>query len=171
MKLTLPAKVNAQCKLQSSRMPTHADFDKVVAELGLNKIGPVFLTGSVKFGCAGPTSDIDVVMLINSKVFVAANLGQEKTIVEESAYNNGFKIMRDDVVVNFLFLHPVDFMAWHMTAEIISRHRLVKPGMNKMLRCGIHESLAAAMKTSLSGEEIDINYATQYFENVSNQKE
>lgn len=147
----------------SSRKPEPADFDNIVSDLQLGQIGPCFNSGSLRFGCATATSDIDIIMLVDAKPAVLGMIKNRMLDLTESDYNSGIKTRYDDVVVNFSFLHPVDFVTWHKTADIISRYGLVKPSMSKGLRLGIHEALAAIIKIVLSFEPMTLTLAKQYF--------
>ena len=114
-----------------------------------------FITGSVKFGCASRRSDLDIAIPIMYKEQIY------KPEYKPSNYNAGFKFMYNDVCINMIPLHPLEYIAWNHAAKIISTIQLFKPiektgkyvvgyeFMPKYKRLVIHEMYVAATKLAI----------------------
>lgn len=88
-----------------------------------------FMTGSSIIGGFTLTSDIDVVFPIQVKNLAASRLQMKCRELafrkEESDYNGGYKLMRDDsVILNVVALHPFDYCAWLFATNVLKEQHL-----------------------------------------------
>lgn len=127
-----------------NRTPKIEDLPSSIARL------EHFISGSVRFGCATNGSDLDIVFPIFFRREVVNLLPELSPIVGESEYNNGLKIVYNEIVINFIFLHPLDYVAWFKAANMIESRGLMKD-TSRPVRHAIHEALVAVVKMSLSG--------------------
>ena len=119
---------------------------------------PCFLTGTQAFGNATSDSDIDIVCSIEHKksILKAVNtwavaegdlFSQKK--VKESEYFSAIKvnILPKSPSVNFIFQHPVDFVAWFRAMLVIQQ---VYPDVihDKRTRHATHQHLVATFRSS-----------------------
>lgn len=135
---------------ESFRKPTtedYADVRKLMFEQGFKtEANQAFLTGSVRFGCATKDSDLDIAFPINLRDCALEWAGRHSGI-EASKYNLGVKVQVGAIIVNMVFLHPVDFVAWYAAAQMLEASGIFKRGgLPRPLRHGIHEALCASAK-------------------------
>ena len=85
-----------------------------------------FLTGSQLYGTATEKSDYDVVFSIedSDKIHELIHAYDKK----QSDYFSGFFIKVDDIQINFIPVHPHDFLPWYLasraTAFTLTRSRI-----------------------------------------------
>lgn len=131
-----------------------------------------FITGSRAFGTANDpekliyseahetektvVSDTDIAVLISSRGSVRTAVSSLFAIsaVEDSSYNNGFKITTPHGVLNIVPLHPLDFACWKLTTQHIQRIIAICPGAkerikNRETKLGIFEALTGIHKMLL----------------------
>ena len=144
--------------LQSLRRPTIADVPDFIH-------CPYFVTGSVKFGCANRHNDLDIAIPIKYKSNIF------KPEYSPSEYNAGFKFMHNDICINIIPLHPLDYVAWNHAAKIISTLGIFKPtlmykvgkyvtqqdtsSLSKYKRYSLHEMYVAASKMAIGQYNIN----------------
>ena len=81
-----------------------------------------FVTGSVAFGCAKKSSDLDIAFLDVDREKVLSN--PRIQAIQPSKYNSGVKYLSGETTINLIFLHPTDFIAWYLATEQISEEVL-----------------------------------------------
>jgi hypothetical protein len=136
------------CDLQSLRTPKISDVPDFIH-------CPYFVTGSVKFGCAKRSSDLDIAIPINYKSSIF------KSKYFPSEYNAGFKFMHNGICLNIIPLHPLDYVAWNHASKIICTLGLfINPmPLSKYKRYSLHEMYIAASKMAIGQYNIDFeNY-------------
>lgn len=113
-----------------------------------------FITGSKRFGWATKASDTDIVIPINRVGIIRSAI---KTI-KESNYNSGFYALIGGEKINFIPLHPVEYVCWFYAAKFMGELPITaKPAKNMVY--GIHTALVGTIKTALASEKINItNY-------------
>lgn len=128
----------------------------------LRRINPYwFLTGSLRFRCATTKSDIDVCFPISAKEDALKYLTSKCSKVKESNYNAGVKYELNGITINFVFLHPCDFVAWSKTAKVaelpfvMSNKGVPVP---RVMRHGIHQMLVAIFKLTMGEHITSTNY-------------
>jgi hypothetical protein len=133
----------------------------------VNRFDNFFITGSVRFGCETDESDLDVVLPIWEREDVLKSITR-KDDMEESKYNVGVKITNErGAKINFVFLHPLDYVSWNKAAEMIDLSNLFRNNQTicRPLRHSIHEALCAAVKTSFSGHTVLKDNMTEFLTN------
>lgn len=141
--------------------PRLADAEAFVSKVfGMNQnlMRNVFLTGSVAFGEAGEGSDIDLVFPIMSREGVEERLAFAEIKLEPSFYNSGVHADVDiegkPARVNFLFLHPLDYVVWYRAGEI---YKTLPRQNDRNKRHAIFESIRAMVKTSFAVADIFVD--------------
>lgn len=115
-----------------------------------------FMSGSYQFGCPSEKSDIDICVPITMKNRITTELENRSIPMEESHYNSGVKVINNGKEVNFIFLHPVEYVCWYRAAQMIVTARLFEKSTDKQLKHAIHQTLVAMVKASQT-EYINVN--------------
>lgn len=122
-----------------------------------------FVTGSYRFKCVSVTSDLDVVfpiMVRQEALELIPTLGVLE--VKPSNYNCGVKFMtQEKLIVNFIFLHPSEFVAWSKAAKMLEVSGILsmkQSPVSRPLRHAIHQTLVAMANASLSDVVGSKNY-------------
>jgi hypothetical protein len=102
---------------------------------------PYFITGSVRFGKQHKYSDLDIVVCIEHRQSIYDKI--EKP--EPSNYNAGFKFIHNEIPINIIPLHQVDYVAWFYTAILMSKMPLINE-MEKPERYGLHQAFTGILK-------------------------
>lgn len=114
----------------------------------LNNSDCFFLSGSHQFGCATNKSDIDVCVPIQFQKRVVDNINKLGFVLNNSNYNSGVKIRIQEKEINFVFLHPVEYVCWYKTAQMITSTNLFEHTKDKQIRHAIHQTLVAMVKAA-----------------------
>ena len=103
-----------------------------------------FMTGSRALNAESPGSDWDIACLCTYNQLLGEI--QDKLIVtstNEATYNTGIYIGTREKTFNLIPLSPVDYMAWGMTTEVMSKLRPIK---NRVQRISMFENLVTSFK-------------------------
>lgn len=133
-------------KTSSTRKPVMGDVPSWFSDMRI----PYFVTGSVRFGVAGSSSDLDIAVTVLHRVAVLEIIARRGLKAEPSEYNAGVKVMWEGVAVNFVFLHPLDYCCWFRAAQMACSCGIFKGVRLKSRRMAIHEMLCATAKSSFS---------------------
>ena len=130
--------------MNSTRVPRVLDLPDWVSGM------PYFITGSVRFGCATNTSDLDICIpiTVDWRTHLPAN-----TPCEASNYNNGTKFMHNGIVINIVHLHPRVFITWFLAAKMADAIKALRT-YERNKRYAMHELLCATASLSI---DVDIN--------------
>lgn len=143
--------------MKSSREPTMEDVKELTPFI--NSFNPFmrwFPYGSVRYGCASDNSDIDIAIPIMFHPDIIVGLSGKGISFEGSSYNKGVKFSQGQLVINFAFLHPLDFVCWFKVARMVSQNKLFEnKELTRPLRHAIHEGLSAMVKASFSGVNVN----------------
>lgn len=122
-----------------------------------------FVTGSYRFKCVTLTSDLDIVfpiMVRQEALELIPTLGVME--VKPSNYNCGVKFLtQENLIVNFIFLHPSEFVAWSKAAKMLEVSGILSMKQSPVarpLRHAIHQTLVAMANASLSNVVYSKNY-------------
>ena len=145
--------MNEQFRIKPTKEDAH-EFVRKIFGSSQDVMRDCFLTGSVAFDEATEESDIDLAFCISLRGTVVSLLAKTGIICDPSDYNSGLRatvvINGKMVVVNFLFLHPRDYVVWSRSGEI---YKMLPHQAGKVNRHAIFETVRALVKTSLSMNE------------------
>ena len=123
-------------------------FVKWVIGSELLGIHPCLFTGSVAFGEANETSDVDIVFPIMAMEDVNAKLKAVSISAETSDYNNGLHFFvpfdGNNATINLMFLHPLDYAVWSKATKV---YPMLTLGFDRSKRHALFQSLCALIKT------------------------
>jgi hypothetical protein len=138
-------KENEKATMESDRMPTINDIPEIIKDHM-----PYFITGSVIFGCATEKSDLDICIPIMYQPDIKDYI--------ESNYNNGIKFKHNDVVINLIRLHPVEYVAWHNAVTMANSIELFKNSKDKNSRYSLYQMLRSIAILNIGSEINSVNY-------------
>ena len=138
-------KENEKATMESDRMPTINDIPEIIKDHM-----PYFITGSVIFGCATEKSDLDICIPIMYQPDIKDYI--------ESNYNNGIKFKHNDVVINLIRLHPVEYVAWHNAVTMANSIKLFKDSKDKNTRYSLYQMLRSIAILNIGSEINSVNY-------------
>jgi len=139
------SKENEKATMESDRMPTINDVPEIIKDRM-----PYFITGSVIFGCATEKSDLDICIPIMYQPDIKDYI--------ESNYNNGIKFKHNDVVINLIRLHPVEYVAWHNAVTMANSIELFKNSKDKNSRYSLYQMLRSIAILNIGSEINSVNY-------------
>ena len=139
------SKENEKATMKSDRMPTINDVPEIIKDRM-----PYFITGSVIFGCATEKSDLDICIPIMYQPDIKDYI--------ESNYNNGIKFKHNDVVINLIRLHPVEYVAWHNAVTMANSIELFKNSKDKNSRYSLYQMLRSIAILNIGSEINSVNY-------------
>lgn len=139
------SKENEKATMESDRMPTINDVPEIIKDRM-----PYFITGSVIFGCATEKSDLDICIPIMYQPDIKDYI--------ESNYNNGIKFKHNDVVINLIRLHPVEYVAWHNAVTMANSIELFKNSKDKNTRYSLYQMLRSIAILNIGSEINSDNY-------------
>lgn len=131
--------------MESDRMPTINDIPEIIKDRM-----PYFITGSVIFGCATEKSDLDICIPIMYQPDIKDYI--------ESNYNNGIKFKHNDIVINLIRLHPVEYVAWHNAVTMANSIELFKNSKDKNTRYSLYQMLRSIAILNIGSEINSDNY-------------
>ena len=131
--------------MKSDRMPTINDVPEMI-----KNYMPYFITGSVIFGCATKHSDLDICI----PIMYALDIKDYTT----SNYNNGIKFKHNDIVINLIRLHPVEYVAWHNAVTMANSIELFKNSKDKNNRYALYQMLRSIATLNIGSDINAKNY-------------
>lgn len=129
----------------------------VAVEAEVRKISPfAFITGSQVIGGATTKSDIDICIPIWDKDSILNEYADRPCT--QSAYNSSVKVELQGYYLNFLFLHPRDFLGWYGATNICKTFPLCQH-LHKYVRYTVFEMLVSLCKLTITDIVISDNLA------------
>ena len=135
----------ATITMESDRMPTINDVPEMI-----KNYMPYFITGSVIFGCATKHSDLDICI----PIMYALDIKDYTT----SNYNNGIEFKHNDIVINLIRLHPVEYVAWHNAVTMANSIELFKNSKDKNNRYALYQMLRSIATLNIGSDINSKNY-------------
>lgn len=132
------------------RCPPSIRSKSLYAILKRAHVEGAYITGSVALGCAELDSDLDIAVPINCRKRIVTTLKQGGYSIEESLYNNGFKVSGDGYLyaINVIPLHPLDWNAWLWATQTLALKDLTAYDRNGRHR--LFEFAVLAYKTLIA---------------------
>ena len=138
-------------------------INKILCDI--RKLSPsAFLSGSYRFKRNNPKSDVDIVVIICDVSNIQAKLDENFKPIKKSHYNDGFKFCLNGYEVNIIPLHPVEFICWYKTAQMIDVIVNDVKSMSRQQFHAFHQILLASVKLAISHRIINSKNYLQFID-------
>ena len=126
-------------------------LDEIMIEI--RKTSPLaFVTGSKVIGGATESSDTDICIPIWDKNVIVEAFATCECV--QSAYNASLKATTPLGELNFLFLHPREFLGWYGATNICKTFPLCQK-LHKYVRYTVFEMLVSLCKLTITDITVD----------------
>lgn len=123
-----------------------------------------FITGSRRFGTNHKNSDLDIcICIVDFDDVKNIIVNKYNSSYKKSDYNNGikFKYKPNDVEINVIPLHPVDYVTWYHATKLMEATPFKGKKMREELH-GLYETYFGLMKSHFTSESITIENYMNY---------